>query len=180
MLYRLFMPANYDPSVDYPSVLILHGINGRGTDNVNNFLEGRTEPTHFWSNDSTQVDNPSFLIVPQCPPDRYWTATLDTLKALMDTLCADIADTCLARGACCTDTACDIMTEVDCTAGGGVYAGTGVVCDVTTCTPGACCMLDGTCVDDLDVLWDIETSRIFFYFFEGCFCRGKFGFLSAF
>src|SRR5215468_12657716 len=34
LLYRLFIPQNYDPKKKYPLVLYLHGGGGRGQDNL--------------------------------------------------------------------------------------------------------------------------------------------------
>jgi hypothetical protein len=58
--------------------------------------------------------------------------------------CADI--TCVARGACCRQGGClDLLSEADCLAIGGMYAGNGSDCNANVCVLGACCMADGSC-----------------------------------
>jgi predicted peptidase len=63
--YRLFIPKNYQAGKKYPLILALHGGGEKGTDNISQLNH---EFTNFWANDSIQKDNPSFVVVPQCPP----------------------------------------------------------------------------------------------------------------
>lgn len=42
-------------------------------------------------------------------------------------------------GACCNTTACSVLNEVDCNAGGGTWQGAFSDCDPNLCQPGACC-----------------------------------------
>ncbi len=51
-----------------------------------------------------------------------------------------------ATGACCIDGECSILSESDCTDGGGNYLGDGSVCEGVDCTQGACCF-DTSCSD---------------------------------
>jgi len=70
MKYRLFKPANYDPTKKYPIVVALHGIGERGYNNVNQLtLEELAQP---WVRDSVQAKHPHFVMVPQCPPNQLW------------------------------------------------------------------------------------------------------------
>jgi len=73
MKYRLFKPANYDPTKKYPIVVALHGIGERGYNNVNQLtLEELAQP---WVRDSVQAKHPHFVMVPQCPPNQFWWAS---------------------------------------------------------------------------------------------------------
>ncbi len=73
MKYRLFKPANYDPTKKYPIVVALHGIGERGYNNINQLtLEELAQP---WVRDSVQAKHPHFVMVPQCPPNQFWWAS---------------------------------------------------------------------------------------------------------
>lgn len=56
-----------------------------------------------------------------------------------------------ALGACCTDGFCQVMSESDCTGGGGDYLGDETDCSGVDCTSGACCQsnpaIAGECQD---------------------------------
>ncbi len=70
MMYRLFIPKNYDSDKKYPIVVSLHGVGERGTDNNRQIdLEDLIFP---WILDSIQTRVPHFMMVPQCPPDLTW------------------------------------------------------------------------------------------------------------
>ncbi len=59
------------------------------------------------------------------------------------------AGCCCGGGACCTDGVCSILSESNCTDGGGNYLGDGSTCDGVDCTQGACCDSDdGSCFLD--------------------------------
>lgn len=71
--YRLYLPSNYDKSVDYPVVLFLHGAGERGYDNyshMNNMV-----PNMFNQENSTLIEN-AIVICPQCP--QYPNQWVDT------------------------------------------------------------------------------------------------------
>ncbi len=55
-------------------------------------------------------------------------------------------------GACCHpgDGSCTIETEDGCDAAGGIFQGNGTDCTPNPCA-GACCLMDGSCVPDIDV-----------------------------
>jgi hypothetical protein len=60
----------------------------------------------------------------------------------------------IPTGACCeSDDSCtDDVTEIDCTSGGGDWAGEDVLCEDITCPlpRGACCESDDSCTDDVN------------------------------
>jgi predicted peptidase len=62
--YRLFIPRDYDPALEYPMVLFHHGGGGSGDDNRRN-LEGAL--AFEWAGLERQADNPSFIVAPQIP-----------------------------------------------------------------------------------------------------------------
>ncbi len=66
--YRLYVPANYNPSKSYPVILFLHGAGERGSDNRAHL--NRTVQNLF----DTQPDllEQSIVICPQCPQDEQW------------------------------------------------------------------------------------------------------------
>ncbi len=62
---------------------------------------------------------------------------------------ASPCDDCGGTGACCIDGECSILSETDCTDGGGNYLGDDSVCEGVDCTQGACCSSDdGSCFLD--------------------------------
>jgi predicted peptidase len=70
MVYRLYVPANYDPAQKYPLVVALHGVGERGNNNVNQLTaEELAQP---WVRDSVQAKHPHFVMIPQCPSTDYW------------------------------------------------------------------------------------------------------------
>jgi predicted peptidase len=73
MPYRLFVPANYDPSQKYPLILWLHGGAGRGSDNLKQISGGNENGTHVWTTPANQAQLPAFVLAPQCPEGRYWS-----------------------------------------------------------------------------------------------------------
>jgi|ERR1051326_8572035 predicted peptidase len=74
MPYRLFVPARYDSSKEYPLVLWLHGSQGRGTDNIRNITGGNQLGAHVWTTDSNQSIHPCFVLAPQCPDTTLWVS----------------------------------------------------------------------------------------------------------
>lgn len=68
--YQILYPINYNPSVKYPVVLVLHGAGERGDDNVAQMKYG----TSVFLNPENQSKFPSIVIFPQCPKDSYWSS----------------------------------------------------------------------------------------------------------
>lgn len=66
--YRFQKPLNYDPQVQYPLVVELHGGAGWGTDNIRQ-LDGID---HIVASDETRKKYPAFIFIPQIPPGTSW------------------------------------------------------------------------------------------------------------
>lgn len=71
--YRLFVPANKNDKA-LPLVVYLHGGMGRGTDNLKQISGGNTNGTHVWIDSVVQQKHPTFVLAPQSPPSRRWSA----------------------------------------------------------------------------------------------------------
>ena len=70
--YRLFVPANYDATKQYPLVIFLHGAGERGADNKRQL--NHTSPLIFVQ-PQAQANTPCFFIAPQCPEGQQWVNT---------------------------------------------------------------------------------------------------------
>jgi predicted peptidase len=70
--YRLFVPLGYDANRKYPLLLWLHGVDGRGSDNVEQLTHENQLGTHFWIASQVQVKFPLFVLAPQCPSGEIW------------------------------------------------------------------------------------------------------------
>lgn len=68
--YRWSAPAAMESGKTYPVVLFLHGAGERGTDNRAQLKHGVTAILAA----SKKLDQPCFLIAPQCPPDGWWAS----------------------------------------------------------------------------------------------------------
>ena len=68
--YQILYPVNYNPSVKYPVVLVLHGAGERGDDNLAQMKYG----TSVFLNPENQSKFPAIVIFPQCPKDSYWSS----------------------------------------------------------------------------------------------------------
>lgn len=68
--FQLFVPAGTEPGHSYPLVVVLHGEEQRGNDNVQPLL---TPSVKIWSIAVTnQAVDPLFVLVPQCPAEASW------------------------------------------------------------------------------------------------------------
>lgn len=72
MPYRLFVPLGYDANRKYPLVLWLHGVDGRGSDNVKQLTHENQLGTHFWISSEVQLKFSVFVLAPQCPSGESW------------------------------------------------------------------------------------------------------------
>ena len=83
--YRLFVPANYDPSKKYPLIVTMHGVGERGSDNTRQVdLE---DLVSVWIADKIQQETPHFVMGPQCPDNLYWGGvTTQTVHKIIDSL----------------------------------------------------------------------------------------------
>lgn len=68
--YYIFVPAVYDPHIQYPLVLCLHGI-GENGDNPS--AVKKNSMATVWARDSNQTRWSCFILVPQCPSNGWWT-----------------------------------------------------------------------------------------------------------
>jgi poly(3-hydroxybutyrate) depolymerase len=68
--YRLFVPENYNPAIAYPLMLCLHGSGERGADNHIQVVGTRLATS--WADSINQINNPCFVVAPQCPTDEDW------------------------------------------------------------------------------------------------------------
>lgn len=67
--YRWSAPEKIEPGKTYPLILFLHGAGERGTDNTAHLKHGVSP---ILAN-AKKLNQPVFLIAPQCPPDRWWS-----------------------------------------------------------------------------------------------------------
>jgi len=68
MVYRIFLPSGYDPAIEYPLILFMHGSGESGSDNVSQlgcFLETMIL--------ETDVNRPAILIFPQLAQSTGWS-----------------------------------------------------------------------------------------------------------
>ncbi|HXD32126.1 MAG TPA: prolyl oligopeptidase family serine peptidase [Pyrinomonadaceae bacterium] len=72
LLYRLFVPKNYDRKKKYPLVVYLHGGGGRGNDNLKQIEGGNGYLIDFFTQAETQSRYPGFVIAPQSPVTEGW------------------------------------------------------------------------------------------------------------
>jgi predicted peptidase len=85
IVYRLFVPENYDPARKYPLTVTMHGVGERGNDNTRQVdLE---DLVSTWIADDVQKETPHFVMGPQCPGDLYWGgATTAMVHDIIDSL----------------------------------------------------------------------------------------------
>ena len=72
LVYRLFVPKNYQAAKKYPLMLTLHGAGERGINNTSQLLH---DFNNMWADDTIQNPNPCFVVAPQCPADSQWVNT---------------------------------------------------------------------------------------------------------
>jgi poly(3-hydroxybutyrate) depolymerase len=88
--YYIFVPAAYDPQIEHPLVLCLHGA-GEVGDNPS--AVKKNSMATVWARDSNQLRWPCFILVPQCPSGGWWTGSniVSTVNAIMDSLLTEFS-----------------------------------------------------------------------------------------
>ncbi len=71
LLYRLFIPPQYDQKKKYPLVVYLHGGGGVGNDNLKQIDGGNGYLIDLFTGDDTQAHYPSFVVAPQTPVEGW-------------------------------------------------------------------------------------------------------------
>lgn len=71
MVYRLYVPSNYDPEKEYPLLVVLHGAGERGVDNEKQFDNLIKE---MFKHPTTPLNN-AIVLAPQCPEGNQWVDT---------------------------------------------------------------------------------------------------------
>ena len=81
MVYRIFLPGNYDPQVEYPMILFLHGSGQSGSDNIDQI--GTVLNTMILETDSNR---PAILVAPQLAQATGWRPSnpMDRNEELLD------------------------------------------------------------------------------------------------
>ncbi len=69
VLYRFAQPEQIEPEKTYPLILFLHGAAERGSDNNAQIKHGVMPILE----NAAKLDQPVFLIAPQCPKDEWWS-----------------------------------------------------------------------------------------------------------
>lgn len=70
IVYRLFVPEDYNPAQKYPVVLTLHGNGAQGSDNLSQLMGTRLATS--WADSVNQAQYPCFVVSPQCRAGFYW------------------------------------------------------------------------------------------------------------
>jgi predicted peptidase len=93
MRYRLFVPADYDPTRKYPIVLWLHGAAGRGSDNVSQLSGGNFAGSHLWTTPENQAKYHAFVLAPQVDATKGWARPHTNTPPVAIRLALEILDT---------------------------------------------------------------------------------------
>jgi|AntRauTorckE6833_2_1112554.scaffolds.fasta_scaffold11351_2 predicted peptidase len=80
VLYRYAAPAKIKDGEKVPLVLFLHGSGERGDNNKAQLKHGAKDILK----NAEQLDDPVFLIAPQCPNGRWWAEPQEDRKRLAD------------------------------------------------------------------------------------------------
>lgn len=67
--YRILMPVKFNPDIEYPVVLVLHGSGERGNDNQAQLTHG----SKLFLDSTIREKFPAIIVFPQCPADSYWS-----------------------------------------------------------------------------------------------------------
>ncbi len=80
VLYRLAAPEKTEEGKAYPLVLFLHGAGERGADNKAQLKHGAMAILKG----AATLDEPVYLIAPQCPKEQWWSAPRKDRLRLLD------------------------------------------------------------------------------------------------
>jgi len=91
LVYRLFVPRDYDPDTSYPIVTFLHGRGSRGSDNRK---QVNSSGAKVWAEPKNQAKHPCFVLAPQTPENGGWgslwgtgpSRSLNAVREMLDTL----------------------------------------------------------------------------------------------
>jgi predicted peptidase len=92
MPYLLFVPEGYDKTKPYPLLLWLHGGGTRGNDLKLLLAYGNEHGIGFLARPDNQARYPSFILAPQCPPNRFWGDSESTQPSAEMRLVLEILD----------------------------------------------------------------------------------------
>ena len=86
IMYRLFVPKDYDAKRKYPLMTAMHGVGEKGSDN--NIQVDREDLASTWMEDTLQARVPHFVMVPQCPSALSWgdAAAITAVHGIIDSL----------------------------------------------------------------------------------------------
>jgi predicted peptidase len=93
MVYRLFVPPNYDAAKKYPIVLWLHGAAGRGSDNFSQLSGGNSPGSYFWTSPENQAKYHAFVLAPQVDAAKGWARPHTNTPPVAIRLALEILDT---------------------------------------------------------------------------------------
>jgi predicted peptidase len=93
MVYRLFVPPDYDPAKKYPIVLWLHGAAGRGSDNFSQLSGGNSPGSHVWTTVENQAKYHAFVLAPQVDATKGWARPHTNTPPVAIRLALEILDT---------------------------------------------------------------------------------------
>jgi len=66
--YRILLPKKFNPNIEYPLIVFLHGAGERGNDNESQLYHG----SNYFLSYEFRNSFPSILVFPQCPKNSYW------------------------------------------------------------------------------------------------------------
>ncbi|MFZ3214443.1 MAG: alpha/beta hydrolase-fold protein [Candidatus Acidiferrales bacterium] len=93
MVYRLFVPPDYDAAKSYPLVLWLHGAAGRGSDNFSQLSGGNFAGSHLWTTPANQAKYHAFVLAPQVDVTKGWARPHTNTPPVAIRLALEILDT---------------------------------------------------------------------------------------
>lgn len=68
--FRVLLPKSFNPQINYPLVMVLHGSGERGNDNELQLFHGGS----LFQTEDFRAKYPAIVVFPQCPLDSYWAS----------------------------------------------------------------------------------------------------------